>query len=57
MKKKNKDNYMTRDEVIDWLVENMRCDGCPLYEECYAYRKVSCKTMLTKYFKSQMKPS
>mgnify|MGYP003296024917 CR=1 FL=1 len=41
---------MTKDEMLDWLVENMRCDGCPLYDNCYSMRKNSCKSMLKKYF-------
>jgi hypothetical protein len=41
---------MTKDELIEWLVEHMTCDGCPLHDECYSFRKNTCETTLRKYF-------
>lgn len=38
---------MTQDKLIEWLVENLDCFDCPVYEECRESKPQLCSSFLT----------
>lgn len=38
---------MTQKQLIEWLVENLDCFDCPVYEECRESKPQLCSSFLT----------
>ncbi len=38
---------MTQKQLIEWLVYNLDCTICPVYEECRTAKPKTCSAMLT----------
>lgn len=38
---------MTQDKLIEWLVENLDCFDCPVYEECRESKPQLCSSFLS----------
>lgn len=38
---------MTQKSLIEWLVYNLDCTICPVYEECRTAKQKTCSAMLT----------
>lgn len=39
-------------QLITWLVRNMLCCECPVYEECQAAKPNTCESFLTSMFRA-----
>lgn len=37
---------MTESQLIEWLVHNLECNDCPVYEECRTAKPKTCSGML-----------
>lgn len=47
---------MTENQIIEWLVYNLECNDCPVYEECRTAKPKTCSGMLNSMLRASDEP-
>lgn len=47
---------MTEQQLIEWLVFNLECNECPIFEECRVAKPKTCSWMLNSMLRASDKP-
>lgn len=47
---------MTETQLIEWLVYNLECNDCPVYEECRTAKPKTCSGMLNSMLRASDSP-
>ena len=47
---------MTETQLIEWLVYNLECNDCPVYEECRTAKPKTCSGMLNSMLRASDEP-